>query len=520
MADWYPLPGTLRGPEGPPGVVPGTVSVTEHGATGDGVTDDTAAIQAAIDTSPVGSVIWFPPGTYLVSETIRLAPYRAYLGAGGRAQLSVIRAASGLTGGAVLAAQGWWGSATACDNPIRMEGLMLDAASVPGTHGLVVFHFWSHFEDVQVGNVAGPAACGILATDLGRDGVTVTTNSHSENTFVRCRFLDHTDGATAFRAESNNGQSNQDGHLLDGFFAAIAGDGVRITRAAGWSIENNHFYGIGFNAIALQLCYATKVMRNYVEDFGGVNGANNDVAPTYGYFSGIALESVLDTRASIVALNTVSVLHPDEPEGYRWTAFYARAGAGQLLANVVFAGNTAVFANPTGPTTSRAWAYRFGEGDDTGRLLAVEWAGNQIQNVPWWQGTRLILDAVTITEPGGAAGMIDPSQLPAVLSEIRTGTVSVALTPNAARSAGGLISNIAVTGNPTLGAPTNPSDGQVLRYRFTAVGATRTLTFAPAILPTTGLDQSYEIPQGQTLVCALEYVGPRSAWLLTAATVG
>lgn len=45
-----------------------TVSVKDFGAVGDGVTDDTAAIQAAIDSG--AGVVWFPAGTYLTSATI------------------------------------------------------------------------------------------------------------------------------------------------------------------------------------------------------------------------------------------------------------------------------------------------------------------------------------------------------------------------------------------------------------------------------------------------------------------
>lgn len=43
-----------------------TVSVTDFGAVGDGVTDDTSAIQAALDTDP--GALFFPPGTYIVTS--------------------------------------------------------------------------------------------------------------------------------------------------------------------------------------------------------------------------------------------------------------------------------------------------------------------------------------------------------------------------------------------------------------------------------------------------------------------
>jgi len=45
------------------------VTVKDYGATGDGVTDDTAAIQATIDS---GRSIYFPSGTYVVSQEVRV----------------------------------------------------------------------------------------------------------------------------------------------------------------------------------------------------------------------------------------------------------------------------------------------------------------------------------------------------------------------------------------------------------------------------------------------------------------
>lgn len=49
-----------------------TVSVKDFGAVGNGVTDDTAAIQAAIDA---GKNLFFPAGTYIVSSTITATSY-------------------------------------------------------------------------------------------------------------------------------------------------------------------------------------------------------------------------------------------------------------------------------------------------------------------------------------------------------------------------------------------------------------------------------------------------------------
>ncbi len=48
-----------------------TVSVTDFGAVGNGVVDDTAAIQAALNyAAPLGYAVFFPPGTYRTTATV------------------------------------------------------------------------------------------------------------------------------------------------------------------------------------------------------------------------------------------------------------------------------------------------------------------------------------------------------------------------------------------------------------------------------------------------------------------
>ena len=62
------------------------VSVKDFGAVGDGVTDDTAAINAALAAVPVGGVLRFPAGTYRVTSQIVIPPGKrlALIGEGSR----------------------------------------------------------------------------------------------------------------------------------------------------------------------------------------------------------------------------------------------------------------------------------------------------------------------------------------------------------------------------------------------------------------------------------------------------
>jgi hypothetical protein len=54
-----------------------TVSVKDFGAVGDGVADDTAAIQAALDVDSGNVSVYFPKGVYIITDTILIPQNRA-----------------------------------------------------------------------------------------------------------------------------------------------------------------------------------------------------------------------------------------------------------------------------------------------------------------------------------------------------------------------------------------------------------------------------------------------------------
>ena len=97
------------------GSEPSILNVKDFGAVGDGITDDTAAIQATINAAPSGgATVIVPPGVYLVSEAIHINDGGLHFSGrsmgSGRQDLtptdplygSVIKAVDGFTGEALM----------------------------------------------------------------------------------------------------------------------------------------------------------------------------------------------------------------------------------------------------------------------------------------------------------------------------------------------------------------------------------------------------------------------------------
>ncbi len=56
------------------------VNLRDYGATGDGVADDTHAVQSAFDDAAAsGGVLVVPPGKYRIAHTIAVRPRQRYL---------------------------------------------------------------------------------------------------------------------------------------------------------------------------------------------------------------------------------------------------------------------------------------------------------------------------------------------------------------------------------------------------------------------------------------------------------
>lgn len=265
-------------------------SVLNYGAVGDGATDDTAAIQQAINANP-GGVLDFPAGIYLFSA-LSVPTGIAFRG---EHRITTILRTSTATGDAINCA-----STVACE-----FSDMTIAASVTRTAGAFI-------------KIAPPTLYNggtkIRAVDfkLGRDCI----NFAAANLFAveDCTFQSHSGAAliVANSGEPDAGDSVITGSMFNGAPGSIH---INQTSSGGLRVTNNKFlagayhYLSGFNTGAV----ATSILLisdNSSENASAANFALNATAST-----GFAKVQIMDNQLSVAeAAIGIQIADP----GYDW----------------------------------------------------------------------------------------------------------------------------------------------------------------------------------------------------------
>lgn len=130
-----------------------SVKDATYGAKGDGTTDDTAAIQAAINAADSSFLCYFPAGTYIISSPLNLVSGGSYVGAG---WISIIKQKDNANQSRLVQ----WPSGT--NSNCLMADLMIDGNrsnnGVTTCYGLYAFALqYSTFRNVRVQQVNGDA---------------------------------------------------------------------------------------------------------------------------------------------------------------------------------------------------------------------------------------------------------------------------------------------------------------------------------------------------------------------------
>lgn len=292
-------------------------NVVQYGADPTGVNDSTTFIQNAINAAAAspggGGTIFFPAGTYLISNTISLAPNCRYVGA--HYHTSYIKQKNGANiANALLASQGWINNATLTDQPIMIEDLGIDgnlANNGSSTAVGILLMNWSSL--IRSCSISNTPSDGIQIIDKNSAG-TLITNTQPENRIIDCKFA--TVGGngihiTDFTAGTTT--ANTDGFIRNCIIQAPTLRGIWLERSAGWLIEGNHVFTSGADGINCGNGYGTRIAENYVEAGFGMTANGGGTT----FQAGITL-TVLTGYGAIVENNFIAFGKPDPANGNTW----------------------------------------------------------------------------------------------------------------------------------------------------------------------------------------------------------
>jgi len=217
-------------------------NVKAYGAVGDGVTNDTAAIQAAMNAEPD---LYLPAGTYLINSALIFnSGARRVRGAGMR--VTTIRLATG-TGYNIFDA--------VSKNDLTVQDLTLDANGAPNALG---------FHNCLRARISGVEFLNSAQSACGLDQAQVGVGSHGGR-ITGC-FFDNVGGHAVSISESDNCS------VVDNYGQGIGNSGVNLGKSSRCVITNNRFVGIGdtagFGGIRLSnLCIGCTITGNTVQRF-------------------------------------------------------------------------------------------------------------------------------------------------------------------------------------------------------------------------------------------------------------
>jgi Pectate lyase superfamily protein len=252
-----------------------------YGAIGDGSTNDTTAIQAALAATPAGGVCYVPGGhTFIISGTLQIPGDVTLKGddASDPTAGSIIKVANAANLPCAISDSTYFANASGVSNAPRVEGIILNgngANQTAGTGiGIAMCPYRGEVIRCRINSTRGD---GIRITNQSQNSTAVTGSC------VECKVYDNTVAGCGTGALSGNREGiafrdNGANSVTDfwcsrnvvweGALAQTNGAGIYSNAAAGGVISENHVYGIGTHGIYAISGNATRIKDNYIEFFG------------------------------------------------------------------------------------------------------------------------------------------------------------------------------------------------------------------------------------------------------------
>jgi hypothetical protein len=276
------------------------------------VTNDTAALQAALDAMMPGGTLVFPVGVYLASELV--IPEKAditLMGAQGHAGAagSVVKMLPASSGRWLAAAAGYVAGANWTGAPLSIVDLTFQGSGSEAanfTAGVIIMNWRARVSRCFFTSFSAGLA-GLLVTAVNIDGFPIHTTQVNSR-ITENSFLDN--AQHGFMIQDKKRNVNTDYFLSENFAYRNGGYGFALETTAGGLVAGNHLYS---NALGDVWCgigsKALRLMHNYLEGPAGLAVATINpgasVMLANNFFEGTASITANDGNASLVSTGNV-----------------------------------------------------------------------------------------------------------------------------------------------------------------------------------------------------------------------
>lgn len=406
------------------------------GAKGDGKADDTAAIQAAITAANTagGGVVFFPQGSYRITTSLTLVPQVILQGIG-RGSILKPTAAVGANGALQFLA-----------GEISTGGISIRDLHITGPAGGAVNSAISlqHLTDVEIKNV-------VIDGTFGVDGI--HWFDVEDSWIVECFFNISGNGTVAVNLLSTS--NNVD--IRDCIFVADGATSMNgVVMAAGLAqvmIEGCDFEGSSSGNVAIQAggTQNVSIRGNFFENWTGACIAANVATAAAALVIRDNIMSALAAAAADIILTSAG---PNDHVTVEDNTFALLGNAGQTAIGILAGTTTNLYIRGNRSTGA------------TSQFLSINGVVQQ-------QTDLITVSGVQITGTGNTRSrFLRPVQSPAFAANL---AVDATLGEHVFVSG--------LTGNITIGAPSNGDIGQELTFNFIQDGTGgRTVTWNPVFI--------------------------------------